>query len=384
MSFFDDDDFDEPTHVAHEAAPRRASSRRPGLGGGLTPDPQQARVRQMVALGVIVLVLILLTLAINGCVKSGRTNALKDYSRDVTALLQESKSEVAGPLFETLGSGQDATEMVPKLNSLRETAENEADRAKNFSPPGDDRGKAAQHDLELAMNLRASAIRTIAERLPAALGDADTSASAVDAIAGQMQALLASDVIIISRTKPLIDEALKDAGVSGAEVDGGAVRIVADAAWLTPDTVASKLGATGGGGGGSSTSGTVRNRSDETPTTAGRHGNGITGVTAGGTALTAGETATVSGNQINVQVANQGEADETNVDVGATFTPAGGKAVSFKTTVKTITKGASVDVPLKLPATVKGSGELKVQVGGVPGEENLSNNEQTFTVTFGG
>jgi hypothetical protein len=382
VSFFDDDDFDEPTHVAHEAAPRR-TSRRPGLGGGgggLSPDPQQARVRQMVALGVIVLVLILLTLAINGCVKSGRTNALKDYSRDVTAVLQESKSEVAEPLFAALSSGEDATALVPKLNSLRETADNEAKRAKNFSPPGDDRGKAAQHDLELAMNLRSQAIRTIADRLPSALGDPDTSQPAIDAIAGQMQALLASDVIIIARTKPLIDEALKDAGVSGASVQY--TRIVSDASWLTPETVTTKLGATGGGG--TASSGAVKDRSKDTPTTAGRHGNGITGASIGGTTLTAGESATVTGRDLKIQVANQGEADESNVDVGGTFTPASGKAISFKTTVKTITQGASVDVPITLPATVRGEGELKIQVGGVPGEENLTNNTQTFTVTFGG
>src|SRR5690606_14934124 len=94
VSFFDDDDFDEPTHVAD--APRRGGSRLGGLGGdggGRGPggiDPQTARQRQLVALGVIVVVLILLVLAVRGCVNSGRTAALKDYSRDVTAVLQES------------------------------------------------------------------------------------------------------------------------------------------------------------------------------------------------------------------------------------------------------------------------------------------------------
>lgn len=59
-------------------------------------------------------------------------------------------------------------------------------------------------------------------------------------------------------------------------------------------------------------------------------------MTMGGTALEAGTDATVSGRTVEVQVANQGEADESNVDVGATFTPSGGKAAFVKKTVKAI------------------------------------------------
>jgi hypothetical protein len=182
VSFFDDDDFDEPTHVAD--APRRGGARPGGFaefvrgaaggggGGGRTTrgsiDPQTARTRQLVALGVIVLVLILLVFAVSSCVSSGRTSALKDYSRDVTAVLQESRDEVAVPMFAALRSGADATAVQSRLNQLRATAEEQASTAKGFSEPGDDNGKAAQRDLELAMNLRADAIRVIAEKVPAA------------------------------------------------------------------------------------------------------------------------------------------------------------------------------------------------------------------------
>ncbi|CAB4942813.1 unannotated protein [freshwater metagenome] len=402
MSFFDDDDFDEPTHVAD--APRRGGERPGGLagfvrsaaggggGGGRRPagpggiDPQTARTRQLVALGVIVVVLILLVFAINSCVKSGRTSALKDYSRDVTSVLQESSTEVAEPMFQALSSGEDATTIQSALNRLRGLAEEQAQTAKSFSEPGDDNGKAAQRDLELAMNLRAEAIRVIAEQVPAAKADEGTADAAVRQIAGQLGAFLASDVVVLQRTKPLIDEALADKDVSGADVS--APRTITDVTVLDPVTVAAALGGGGGGSGSSSgsSSGPVRDRSSETPSDPNvTHGTNLAGVSFGDTALTPGTPADVTGNAISVSVQNSGQADETNLEVGATFTPSGGRAVSTKKSVASITQGDTATVELELPSGVRAgqSGELKITVGGVPGEENLDNNEATYTVTIG-
>jgi hypothetical protein len=405
VSFFDDDDFDEPTHVAD--TPRRGGSRpggfgefvrnatagagrRAGGGGGGRPttpggiDPQTARTRQLVALGVIVFVLILLVFAVSSCVKSGRTAALKDYSRDVTALLQESSDEVAKPMFTALASGEDANAVQSSLNRLRTLAEDQADRAKGFSEPGDDNGKAAQRDLELAMNLRADAIRVIAERIPAAKADQGTADAAISEIAGQLGAFLASDVIISQRTKPLIDQALEDKDVSGAEVR--APRTITDPTVLDPVTVAAALGGGGTGSSGGSSSGPVRSRENETPTDPNvTHGTNLVGTSFGDTTLAAGTPADVTGRSLSVQVQNSGGADETNIEVGATFTPSGGTAVSTKKSVSSIGQGETATVQLQLPATVKAgqSGELVITVGGVPGEEKLDNNTATYTVTIG-
>lgn len=394
MSFFDDDDFDEPTHVAD--APRRGGVRAGALGGfgrgsgggggRSTPggiDPQTARTRQLVALAVIVVVLILLVFAVNSCVKSGRTSALKDYSRDVNAVLRESSDEVAVPMFRALRSGEDANAVQTALNRVRGTAEDQADRVKSFSEPGDDNGKAAQRDLELAMNLRAEAVRVIAEQIPAAMSDSGDDAT--KAIAGQLGAFLASDVIISQRTKPLIDEALKDKDVSGADIS--APKTITDVTVLDPVTVQAALG----GGGSTSTSGSstgeVRDRSSETPQNPDvTHGTQLGDVTVGDQTLAAGTDATITGRAISVAVTNSGAADESNVEVGATFTADGGKAVSVKTSIPTIAQDESKTVQLQLPATVRAgqSGQLVIKVGGVPGEEKLDNNEATYTVTIGG
>jgi hypothetical protein len=399
VSFFDDDDFDEPTHVAD--APRRGGARPGGFaefvrgaaggggGGGRTTrgsiDPQTARTRQLVALGVIVLVLILLVFAVSSCVSSGRTSALKDYSRDVTAVLQESRDEVAVPMFAALRSGADATAVQSRLNQLRATAEEQASTAKGFSEPGDDNGKAAQRDLELAMNLRADAIRVIAEKVPAAKADEGTATSAISEIAGQLGAFLASDVIVLQRTKPLIDEALADKDVSGANVN--APRTVTDVTVLDPDVVQAALGGGGGTSSGGSSSGAVRDRADQTPQDPNvTHGTSLGTVSFGGTELTAGTPADVSGRSVSVAVTNSGGADESNIEVGATFTPSGGRAVSVKKQVATIAQGNTTTVQLQLPSTVRSgqSGELAIKVGSVPGEEKVDNNEATYTVTIGG
>ena len=400
MSFFDDDDFDEPTHVAD--SPRRGGSRaggfagfgRGGGGGGRSLpggiDPQTARTRQLVALGVIAFVLILLVVAISSCVSSGRTSALKDYSRDVTAVLQESSTEVAEPMFEALRSGEDANTVQSALNRLRGIAEDQAERVKSFSEPGDDNGKAAQRDLELAMNLRAEALRVIASKIPAAKADQGTADAAISEIAGQLGAFLASDVVISQRTKPLIDEALRDKGVSGAEVN--APRTITDPTVIDKAVVATALGSSGGGGGsggsGGVTSGEVRDRSQDTPSDPNvTHGTNLVGASVGDTGLEAGGSATISGRDLAVQVQNSGEADETNLEVGATFTPSGGGgAVSFKKTLRSIQQGRTETVELPLPASIRSgaSGELQVKVGGVPGETKLDNNEATYTITIGG
>ncbi|MEV4420054.1 hypothetical protein AB0L40_08780 [Patulibacter sp. NPDC049589] len=393
MSFFDDDDFDEPTHVAD--APRRGGVRagalggfgRGGGGGGRsTPggiDPQTARTRQLVALGVIIFVLLLLVVAVNSCVKSGRTSALKDYSRDVNAVLRESSDEVAVPMFRALRSGEDANAVQTALNRVRGTAEDQADRVKSFSEPGDDNGKAAQRDLELAMNLRAEAVRVIAEQIPAAMSDSGDDAT--KAIAGQLGAFLASDVIVSQRTKPLIDEALKDKDVSGADIS--APKTITDVTVLDPVTVQAALGGGGSTSASGSTTGEVRDRSSEQPQNPDvTHGTQLGDVTVGDQTLAAGTEATLTGRAISVAVTNSGAADESNVEVGATFTADGGKAVSVKTSIPTIAQDESKTVQLQLPASVRAgqSGQLVVKVGGVPGEEKLDNNEATYTVTIGG
>ena len=106
---------------------------------------------------------------------------------------------------------------------------------------------------------------------------------------------------------------------------------------------------------------------------AGVEGFALGAVTAGDQTLAAGTPVTTTGRTFSVSVTNSGEADETNVEVGITFTPSGGRAVSAKKSIASIAQGAVQPVEIELPTTVRSgqSGTLTVKVGGVPGEEKL-------------
>ena len=94
MSFFDEGD-----------EPRTPRPRRPAGGVAAPPDPQTARIRQGVAAGVILLVLILLVVGVRGCLNSAKKRSLRDYNRDVSSLVQESDDQVSKPFFEALSGG---------------------------------------------------------------------------------------------------------------------------------------------------------------------------------------------------------------------------------------------------------------------------------------
>src|SRR4029450_10963340 len=108
-------------------------------------------------------------------------------------------------------------------------------------------------------------IAKIAAALPQALGDERGSSDAINAIAGQMQAPLASGVIYLSRTL----------ACRRTPQSFPPDRFLPDLGWLDPDTVQTRL---------SKISGTSK------ATTPGLHGTGVQGVTVepAGVALTEG------------------------------------------------------------------------------------------------
>src|SRR5205085_1533892 len=102
----------------------------------------------------------------------------------------------------------------------------------------------------------------------------DETQSAVEQIAAQMQAFLASDVIYDARVIPFIREALDEKSITGQEI--GDTQFLPNLEWLQPDTVAGKLGSSGGGGGASGTP------------APGLHGHGLVSVSAGDVTLQPG------------------------------------------------------------------------------------------------
>ncbi|HST41825.1 MAG TPA: hypothetical protein VLK58_20060, partial [Conexibacter sp.] len=132
-------------------------------------------MRRLVAAGAVVVVLVLMVVLVRGCVNSGREQALKDYNREVTTLMQASRTEVSTPLFAALtgAAGQRGEQVTEAIAQLRAVAERQLDSARALDAP--DQVADAQHNLELLLSLREDGVRVIADRIQQAIG---TSASA--------------------------------------------------------------------------------------------------------------------------------------------------------------------------------------------------------------
>ena len=378
MSFFDEGD--EPTQVrSRPARPRSpATAGRGGGGAGAPPDRQTARLRQAVGLGALAILAILIVLGFKGCLDSRKDNALKDYNRNVTAVINDSDQSVGKPFFQRMSDGaRNSSQLQVQVNQLRLAAEDDVKRAKAFDVPGD--MQAAQRNLELVLNLRAEGLTKIADQIPAALGRGQTSETAINNIAGEMQNFLTSDVVYSQRVAPLIKDALDNNDVKGQQIAGS--RFMSDISWLAPATVADHLGRSAGGTSSSGTSG------QPAP---GLHGHGLDSTSVGATTLQPEAPGVVnrvpwSNNPtITVKFTNQGDNDEPNVKVSVSVKPASGKTIA---TTKTIaqTKAhqpSTVNIPLGAAPPAGSPTTLTVAIAKVNGEKTVSNNRSSYTVIF--
>ncbi len=274
MSFFDDEDEEPPTTVrpAHTQQQPRPQPRRPqradagarGRGGGPESiDHHAMMVRRRIAAGIGVVLLIVIVLLVNGCLKRGKQQALESYNRDVNQIAQASESQVARPLFTTLsGAGaKSALDVEVQVDQLRRQAQELAERAKGLSVPS--QMTAAQRDLLLALDMRVEGVSKVAGLVREALGGKTQQASTK--IAGAMEIFLASDVVYSQRVVPLIQQALTAGGVSGQSTT--ASRFLPNLGWLTPATVQSRITGQSTGASGAIAPGT--------------HGHSLKGVSVG-------------------------------------------------------------------------------------------------------
>ena len=376
MSFFDDDDKTEISPPARPARPRRPAAESTATGGAGAPrDKGQARTRQIIAGLVAVVVLLLVIFGLKACLDSRSEGALKDYNRNVSAIVGDSDNQVSKPFFDLLESGGAASatggnNLQVQINEIRLAAEEDSKRAGELDVP--DKMRPAQQNLELTLHLREEAITKVAELLPKAQGTGQGAETAVNQIAGEMQAFLASDVIYSQRTAPLIKQALDDAGITGQSIASS--QSLPGYAWLAPKTIAAALGGSG------TPAGTVA---------PGTHGHELTSTTIGTTALQPEPAANkVSANPpvtVIVKFANGGENNERNVNVTVTLTAPGAKTVTAKKVVNQTNAGEETSVSIPLPSVpTSGAATLKVKIAPVPGEQTTDNNEQSYSVLFGG
>lgn len=360
MSFFDEDD---------EPRARSPRTRRPAASGGAT-DQQTLLIRRAVALGAAVLFLILLVVAVRGCLDSRKKDSLKEYNQRVQSISGES-AQTGTQFFDRLKRG-DGGDLQTQISQDRVAAESQLSQAKRLDVPGD--MAAAQRSLLIALEFRRDALQVISERVGrAGAAEEDTQRQAVNSIAGQMQALLASDVVLLQRVGPLVAEVLRKEGLSG-QAACCRQRFLPGVEWLAPTTVARAVGATVSGDEGGD------DAKDDRDVAPGTHGMGLVSTTVGSTTMQPGTANRVSGDPtFSVKFANQGENDETDVKVRVTV-----GSVKGETSVPSIPAGseATAEVQLDGAPPVDQSVEVEVEVVKVPGEKKTDNNKSTYPAVF--
>ena len=332
-------------------------------------------VRRTLAIGAAVLVLILLVIGFRGCLSARQDSAVKDYTSSANELIAQSNLE-GRQLFSLLGSdgGQDETvDAANAVNALRSESATLADRAQDLDVP--DPVSSAQDYLEESLELRRDALDVVARELPGALADQERRESS-DRIAEVMQVFLASDVILQARYLPSLNQALEDEGLTDEVTLPRAtqLRFMDNIDWVQPDFVADQIAVLRSGEGGT----------DDEAAAPGLHGNGLGTVSLGDVALTPGGQATVpltNDLAFDVQVVNQGENNETDVNVKVTVGD-GNDEVTETIPEIAVGEAQNVTIPLGEEPPTGEQVPVTVEVEPVPGEDVTDNNTAEFSVIF--
>ena len=327
-------------------------------------------VRRTIAIGAGILVFILLVIAFKGCLNARKERAMEDYVRNSNELIRLSKSE-STKLFNALSAPNAQAQAVSRqnqANELRSESETIAERAHGLDVP--DQLSTAQRYLTESLDLRRDALALVAQELPNALAQEERRTSTAR-IAQSMQVFLASDVLLKSRYRVDLIDALDAENVSAQVPSKGVLTFVTNLNWVQPSYVADQIAGIRGSGGAA---------------TPGLHGDGLGTVSLGGVALTPGGSATVPltrDTAFDIQVVNQGDSTETDVGVTVTL-GSGSDAIKLEETIPEIAAGEAknVSIPLTDQPPTGQNVTIKVNVKPVPGEQVTDNNQGEFTVIF--
>jgi hypothetical protein len=337
----------------------------PGRSG--SERQRQLMVRRVIALGVGVLIIILLLLGVRGCLNARKERGFENYVTDLSDIATQSNRVAAG-FFDRLlepPADSDPLTLEAQISSDRGTAESLLQRVENLDTP--DELSEAQSELVQTFELRRDALAGIADDISTALGNEGRS-EAIDRIAGDMRAFLASDVLY-ARAQHDIETVLKEEDVSGQVPDSIFLPEPVDR-WLDHLQLSTVLSSF------ASASGAIQ----------GVHGLALLQTSIDKTSLTADADNPVSlgsAPSITVQVQNQGDQAESEVTVSYSLSggavPIEGEGAIPKLDASGISE---LKLPLEETPDVDVPLVLEVEVLPVPGEEVSENNAATYNVTF--
>jgi hypothetical protein len=372
--------FEEPETVESPDRPRRRMRpQRPGGPRRPSPPPAGAvalaRLAGFVALAIAVVVG--LVFWVGSCQGQSTHDEYKSYMDKIQPIAQSSAAAGGtAALAKTFGSQKLTLDQLhSKLEQWSLQQQQDYNAALRLRPPA--ALQAAHQQVLATLQLRAIGLTNLANTLAEA--GSKPSAKVADLLVTQARLLSASDLVWTELFKLPATQAMTRAGVRG--VIAPPSEMITNAEVITPrsfDVVYSRLNAT------NSTTGKVT----------GLHGSELVSTSA--VAGSSVKQLSPSG-QNNVQVSsnlvlrvafkNAGNFQEVNVPVTLTVTAVSQKpVVTQKKHVSSVEAGhtATVDFGnLSLPTQAFGANAtIQVEVGKVPGEQNLDNNKATYAVFF--
>jgi hypothetical protein len=326
---------------------------------------QQFLLRRLIAVGVGLGFVILIVVGIRGCLEARSDRGLRNYTEDVSTIMQESEQR-GDEFFELVDSPGSTTEQQfeQQVSSQRNYAQSLLDRAESIGVPG--QMSDAQGAVELSLKLRRNALQAIAENVGSATADRETEGP-VETITNEMGSLYSSDVLWGRVASPEITGVLESEGVQAQELPAGNFMPEGTQAvdYLSQTTIVEKLaGITGA------------------ETTTGSQGLGLVGVAIGEVTLDEETTTEVpdDAREVTVDVQNQGEVDESGVTVTVTV-----NNEQLTKTIEELPAGDSTEVKLPITTLPQPGTEVQVEVivEPVEGEAVTENNTANYTVLFG-
>jgi hypothetical protein len=234
LSFFDEGD-EPPTAVRSP----RPQPRRPARGRRSSADDRTLLVRRGVAAAVILALLIAIILVIKSVLDNQALSGLKTYNANVTSVARDERSSVRDQVFRTIDNALNSSSSIDVQASLQQYLSQEQSyyrEVQGWSVPAQMVG--AQRYYVEVLGLRSEALTGIETEMQTALAPSSGQGLAIKLIAGDMEKLLASDVLYADRVAPLINQALAKAGIAET---APASPFLPDITWLAPATVAARI-----------------------------------------------------------------------------------------------------------------------------------------------
>jgi CARDB len=333
--------------------------------GGPQRRRQQFLVRRLIGVGIGLGFLILIVIGFRGCLEARSDRALRNYTEGVASIMQQ--SEQSGRdffgLLNSSGGGSSSLDVRNQVLAQRDSSQALLDRANSLDTP--DQMSDADSAVELTLTLRRNALDAIASNVQQAAARTQT-ANAITNISDAMGELYASDIIWAQVGAPEIESVEDQEGIEATQLPPGNFMPSNATDYLDQTSLVTKLDAITG----------------TAATTGGTHGLQLLQTAIGGTVLTPDSSNTVpsSAQELEIQVQNSGDSDETGISVVATL-----NGTDLQGQVPALSAGetGTVRVPLTSKPPPGTDVTLEVVVQPVPGEQLTDNNQSSYTIVFG-